>query len=171
MIELLALSVIIIIYVVYFYYWFKAFRISAPYYPTSAKTIKTAIRELKKHKVKHIVELGAGDGRVAFALAREGYEVTAIEFNPILVLIMRVRKWFGRYKKVHIIRQDFLKLNYEEYDGAFIYLYPKVMDQLAKKLTQEMPKNAVFIANTFMFHDKKPVAVSENKIYVYLNEK
>lgn len=171
MIELIALLIIFTIYVIYFYYWIKAFRISAPYYPTSKKTIRTAIRELKKYKPKHIVELGAGDGRVAFALAREGYEVTAIEFNPILVFVMKVRKLIGNYKKVHIIRNDFLKLSYEKYDGAFIYLYPKVMDKLAEKLKKEMPKNAVFIANTFMFHDKKPVSVSENKIYVYLNEK
>jgi 16S rRNA A1518/A1519 N6-dimethyltransferase RsmA/KsgA/DIM1 with predicted DNA glycosylase/AP lyase activity len=171
MIELIALLVLSVIYIVYFYYWIKAFRISAPYFPTSKKTIKTALKELKNHKVKHIAELGAGDGRVAFALAREGYEVSAIEFNPILVLIMKFRKLIGNYKKVHIIREDFLKLNYEKYDAAFIYLYPKVMDKLAKKLTQEMPKNAVFISNTFMFHDKKPVSTSENKIYVYINEK
>jgi 16S rRNA A1518/A1519 N6-dimethyltransferase RsmA/KsgA/DIM1 with predicted DNA glycosylase/AP lyase activity len=171
MIELIALLVLSVIYIVYFYYWIKAFRISAPYFPTSKKTIKTALKELKNHKVKHIAELGAGDGRVAFALAREGYEVSAIEFNPILVLIMKFRKLIGNYKKVHIIREDFLKLNYEKYDAAFIYLYPKVMDKLAKKLTQEMPKNAVFISNTFMFHDKKTVSTSENKIYVYINEK
>lgn len=169
MIELFALLTLSIIYIIYFYYWIKAFRISAPYYPTSKKTIRTAIKELKKHDVNHVAELGAGDGRVAFALAREGYEVTAIEFNPILVLIMKVRKLIGRYKKVHIIRKDFLKLNYQNYDAAFIYLYPKVMDKLAKKLTKEMPKNAIFVSNTFMFHDKKPIAVSENKIYVYLN--
>ena len=171
MIELIALLTLSIVYFIYFVYWFKAFRISAPFYPTNKKTIRTAIAELKKYKVNHVAELGAGDGRVAFALAREGYEVTAIEFNPILVLIMKARKFLGRYKKVHIVRNDFLKLTYEKYDAAFIYLYPKVMDKLSKKLTTEMPKNAVFISNTFMFHDKKPVSSSENKIYVYINKK
>ena len=170
MIELIALSIIFVVYAVYFYYWFKAFQISAPYYPTSKKTINTALSELKKFNVKHVAELGAGDGRVAIALAKEGYEVTAIEFNPILVFVIYIRKYLGRYKKLHILRKDFLKINYSKYDAAFIYLYPKVMDKLAKKLSKEMPKKSVFITNTFVFHDKKPEKTSDNKIYVYLNE-
>lgn len=171
MIELTALLVLTSVYVIYFYYWIKAFRISAPYYPTSKKTIKTAISELKKFKVSKIAELGAGDGRVAFALAKQGYEVTAIEFNPILVLIMKIRKFIGRYNSVEILREDFLKVNYEKFDAAFIYLYPKVMDKLEEKLTKEMPKNAIFVSNTFMFHNKKPLTQANNKIYIYMNDK
>ena len=170
MIELFALLLITVIYSIYFFYLFKAFRISAPFYPTSKKTTKTMISELKKYPVKHVVELGAGDGRVAFALAKSGYEVTAVEFNPILVLFIYLRRFLGRYKNVHILRKDFLKISYKDFDAAFIYLYPKVMNKLAKKISEEMPKEAILISNTFKFHDKEPVTTSSNKIYVYKND-
>ena len=170
MIELIALLLLAAVYGIYFFYWFKAFRISAPFYPTSRKTIETTIKELKKYPVKHIAELGAGDGRVATAFAKEGYEVTAIEFNPILVLIIYLRKFLGGYKNLHILKKDFLKVNYSKFDAAFIYLYPKVMDQLASKLSKEMPKKSIFITNTFVFHDRKPIKTVNNKVYIYRND-
>lgn len=126
---------------------------------------------LKKHKANHVLELGAGDGRVAVALAKEGYEVTAVEFNPILVIIIYIRKFLGGYKKLHVKRADFLKISYENYDAAFIYLYPKVMNKLSDKITNEMPKGSIIITNTFKFNDWEPLSTEENKVYVYKNAK
>jgi len=171
MIELLILFLISLLYFVYFFYWFKAFKISAPFYPTSKKATKTMLDALGDHKVNHVLELGAGDGRVAVALAKAGYEVTAVEFNPILVWIIYIRKFLGRYEKLHVIRSDFLKISYKGYDGAFIYLYPKVMDQLSDKILNEMPKGAILVTNTFQFHGRKPIKSEDNKIFVYKNGK
>lgn len=171
MIELFVLLFIAIIYIVYFFYWFKAFKISAPYYPTSKKSMQTMLDVLEKYKVQHILELGAGDGRIAVALAKAGYEVTAVEFNPILVFIIYLKKFLGGYKQLHIIRNDFLKISYRGYDGVFLYLYPKVMDQLSHKITKEMPEDAIIITNTFQFKDRKPLKSENNKIYVYQNGK
>ncbi len=167
MMELIGLLLIATIYGIYFYYWFRAFRISAPFYPTNKKTINTMLSELSKHDVKNVAELGAGDGRVAVALAKKGYEVSAIEFNPILILFIYLRKYLGGYKKLHVVRKNFLDVDYHEFDAAFIYLYPKVMDKLAKKLYKEMPNGSILISNTFAFHDKKPFKQGENKIIIY----
>ncbi len=171
MIELVVLSIFAIVYALYFFYWFKAFRISAPYYPTSKKALETMLEALNNYDVKHVVELGAGDGRVAIALVRAGYEVTAVEFNPILAFIIQLRKILGRHNKLHVLRKDFLKISYEDYDGAFIYLYPKVMDKLSEKIRKEMPKGAVLISNTFKFNSRTPALEKENKVYVYVNGK
>ncbi len=167
MIELFGLLLIALVYGIYFYYWFKAIRISAPFYPTNKKTTATMLKEISKHDVKKVAELGAGDGRVAVALAKEGYEVTAIEFNPILVIFIYMRKFIGGHKNLKVVKKDFLKVDYSEFDAAFIYLYPKVMDRLAKKLYTEMHKGSILISNTFAFHNKKPYKTSENKIIVY----
>lgn len=169
MIELFVLLVIVVVYFVYFFYWFRAFQISAPFYPTSKKATKTMLQALKTHKAKHVLELGAGDGRVAVALAKEGYEVTAVEFNPILVWVIYIRKFLGGYKKLHVKRADFLKISYKGYDAAFIYLYPKVMDQLSDKISSEMPRDAILVTNTFKFHDREPVSVEDNKVFIYKN--
>lgn len=165
------LCVFAVVYALYFFYWFKAFQISAPYYPTSKKAQKTMLDALKNYDVKHVVELGAGDGRVAIALVKSGYEVTAVEFNPILAAFIYLRKVLGRHKNLHVMRKDFLKISYKEYDSAFIYLYPKVMDRLSDKIKNEMPKGAVIVTNTFKFHGRKPDRSEENKVYVYINGK
>lgn len=169
MIELILISLLASIYIVYFYYWIRAFQISAPYYPTSKKAINNMIESLSDYKVEHIIELGAGDGRVAIALAKKGYKVTAVEFNPILAFIILIKKYIGRHQNLHVIRKDFLKISYKDYDAAFIYLYPKVMKKLSNKIRKEMRKGSVLISNTFEFHDIKAIKHSD-KIHVYINE-
>lgn len=171
MIKLVLLILLTTSYIIYFYYWIKAFRISAPYYPTSRKAIVTLLSILKKNKPKHIIEIGAGDGKVAVALARNGYEVTAVEFNPILVLFIYFKKSLYMLKNLHVRRANFLDIDYSEFDSAFIYLYPQVMDQLSKKIKKEMPQNSVIISNTFQFHDRQPISIENCKLYVYSNAK
>jgi 16S rRNA A1518/A1519 N6-dimethyltransferase RsmA/KsgA/DIM1 with predicted DNA glycosylase/AP lyase activity len=169
MIELVLISILAGLYIIYFFYWIRAFQISAPYYPTSKKAIAEMIHAIDSYKIKHIVELGAGDGRVAIALSKKGYTVTAVEFNPILAALIYLRKIIGRHKNLKVVRKDFLKISYNEFDAAFIYLYPKVMKKLSKKIRSEMKKESVLVSNTFEFHDLKPIHKA-NKIFVYLNE-
>lgn len=167
MIQLILISVITIIFIIYFYYWIRAFIISAPYYPSNKKVLSKSLEEFKKNNTKHVVELGAGDGKVAILLAKNGIVVTAVEINPILALLIWLRRVVLRLDNLHVYRGDFLKMDFKKFDGAFIYLYPKVMDKLSKKLYDEMPEGSLILSNTFNFHDRKPEKKFDNKLIVY----
>lgn len=168
MIQLFFLILIFVVFGIYFYYWGRAFLISAPYYPSNKKVVNISVDEFKKAKVKHVVELGAGDGKVGLALAKAGIEVTAVEINPILAMLIWFRKIILRRNLLHVQRKDFLKMDFDNFDGAFIYLYPKVMDKLSKKLYDEMPAGSLIISNTFVFHDKTPVKeFKDYKLLIY----
>ena len=67
---------------------------SVPYVPSNNKFIKGCLEILEKENVVNVAELGAGDGRIAVAVARKGMVVDAYEINPFLSLLIRLEKIF-----------------------------------------------------------------------------
>jgi 23S rRNA (adenine-N6)-dimethyltransferase len=55
----------------------------------------------------HVVEIGAGTGRLTEALARRAGNVTAVEIDPLSA--DRLRRRFARDRHVHVIEGDFLQ--------------------------------------------------------------
>lgn len=70
--------------------------------------------DLKNNQV--IFDLGAGDGKVIFEAAKEAYKkkfktkFIAVEINPILILVLNLRRFFHlNIKNIKIIQADFFK--------------------------------------------------------------
>ena len=157
----------LILYGLAAFYFIWAMIFGVPFYPSNKKAIQAIIDFLPKNKKLKVVELGAGDGRVAFAIAKLGYNVTAIEFNPFLSMIMRLRKVFGHYKNVEIKNVNFFSEALNKYDIYVGYLFPKSMKKLDPILFTKENKGKTVISNTFALKDRKPIKVNE-KIYYYL---
>lgn len=78
-VSLLTLAIIYMINV------FQGFFLLVPFYPSNKKAIKIMIDRLKQAGVKNVAELGSGDARISFALARAGFNVLIIPEQLILV--------------------------------------------------------------------------------------
>lgn len=160
------LTSILVVYLIGGYYWMAAFVKGAPYYPSSKKDIRNIVSALDIKPENKIAEIGSGDGRVAIALAKNGAIVTAIEVNPVLTLITRLKKIILRLN-IEVVNDDMFNINFENYDAVVTYLYPKVMQKLEKKLYSELPKGGIIVSNTFQFKNRKPIKVIDNRVYVY----
>lgn len=166
MIELIFWILLSVFVTAYFFYWFYAAYKGAPFYPSSKKAISEIIKLVKTSKAKNIVELGSGDGRIAIALAKEGYNVTAIDINPLLTLWTKV---IAKLKgvEINVVTADILKVDLNEFDLAVTYLFPEIMQKLYPKLKQELKPGATLISNTFKLVDTEPVQKTDSKILMY----
>lgn len=160
----------ICVFVFYFFaafYWIYSFYKGAPFYPSSKKAISDIISGLNLDKDSHVIELGSGDGRVAIAIAKKCGHVTAVEINPYLTLLNRLKSIFARTTNLTIVNRDMLKMDFSQYNRAVIYLYPGLMERLEKRLFNEMPKGALIVSNTFRFKNRTPIKKIDDRILVY----
>lgn len=154
-------------YIMIALYWAYGFYKGAPYYPSNKKAVKQMLAALDLKPGMKVAELGSGDGRIAIALAKQGASVTALDVNPMLTLITRVKVFIRRLKNVEVLNKDVLKHNYSDYDAVVIYLYPALMAKLENKLWDELPKGATIISNTFSFKKHEPVEIINDRIKIY----
>lgn len=158
--------VIVLIYAAFAFYWVQAFFKGAPYYPSNKKIVKKMIKAMGLDEKSKVAELGAGDGRIAFAISKTGAHVTAIEINPFFVLLMKLKNIFHK-NKIKAIRANVLDHDYSQYNAVTIYLYPGLMHQLEDALFSQMKKGSVIVSNTFRFKKHEPERVIENRVVIY----
>lgn len=113
--------------------------LGAPFVPTHNLAVKKAIGLIGLRKGQLLVELGAGDGRIALAAAKKGIKVEAFEINPILCLITLVRTW--RYRQLVRVRMADFKSSKWDSQAKAIYVFADkfVMNYLARRL-QRWPR-------------------------------
>jgi hypothetical protein len=108
----------------------------------------------------------------------------AVEINPILVLMMTIRRIFHPNKKnIKIILADIFKLNLKsqiiklktkkQFNNLTIYLYlsPWFLEKVMKNLTKQLKgKNFLVVSYFYPLSSKKPKKVlkGKNKIFVYV---
>lgn len=144
----------------FYYIWTICFGV--PYVPSDALIVSDIIKFLQSNKINgkslselNIAELGAGTGTLAFALAKYGAKVKAVEINPILTIIMRVIKILKRAKTVEILNTDLKKIDYSEFDCIVIYLYPELLEKIEDRVFSELHKGSYILSNTFSFKKHK----------------
>jgi len=106
----------------------------APYVPTHKSAIDQAIKLIGLKPGQLLLELGAGDGRVALAAAKQGLRVEGFEANPLFWLIAKVRTW--RYRRLVRLRLADFKSAAWPKDAAAIYVFADkfIMNYLARRL-------------------------------------
>lgn len=105
----------------------------APFVPTKKVQIVAALELLNLKKGQLLYDLGAGDGRVALAAARQGIRVEGYELNILLVLLARFRT--RKYSKLVKIRwQNYWSADFSKCEGIFIFSSSRYMKRLDKKL-------------------------------------
>jgi SAM-dependent methyltransferase len=156
-------------------------RKEAPYIPLSKNVLERAAEEMAITDRSLVYDLGCGDGRVLFSLAKKypqgryiGVEKYALPF-----LLAQINLFFhGRPKKIKIIKKDMFDCDFHEASHIFLYLFPGHVDRIYDKLEKELKKGTCVISCGFHFKKKNAQKVIEiprntispgtyQKIYVY----
>ena len=104
-----------------------------PYFPSNEKDMPHILPALQLKNKQTVIDLGAGDGIVIFKAADIAYrkalntQFIAVEINPVLLLILNVRRFFHPNRKnIFVIKEDMFKVDYSLYvskDNPFVTFY------------------------------------------------
>jgi hypothetical protein len=120
-----------------------------PLYLSSRKTIETLSGLLAREPARNFIDLGAGAGGLARALAQEhrGLQVHGVE-NSLLPWFIGFLRTRGQ-PNCHLSLGSFWDVPLAGYEFVYAFLSPAPMARLWLKLKREMPAGALFISNGF----------------------
>jgi len=175
---LITLAVILIIFI------FSSHKLSPiPYFPSQPVDIPLIIEALKLKKDQTVIDLGAGDGIVIFEAAMSSFKkklntkFLAVEINPILILILHLRRLFHPNKNnIKIVCDDIFKMNFDKvltFHSSlltfYLYISPWYLEKTVKNLKLKI-KN--FSVVSYMYpikslKSKEDTIQGKNKIFLY----
>jgi SAM-dependent methyltransferase len=139
--------------------------VGAPYLPTLTPQVKAALDLADLKSGETLLELGCGDGKVLVAAARRGYKAVGYELNPFLALVAWLRT--RRYgKNVRVIWGDLWARSWPEAEAIFVFLLPRFMKKLDKKVIQYNHKPVKLVSFAFEIPDRPKVAKKAG-VYLY----
>ena len=146
-----------------------AFVTGGPFVPSSPLAVDAMIKEAHIKPGMTVYDVGSGDGRVLFAAAKKGATAVGIEINPYLVWYTQIHTFFSPYRaRIRVHWGNLWTSDLRKADLVFVYLIPWKMNELAKKLTNELPKGAIVVSNSFIFPEWKLLRKdSRHHIYTF----
>lgn len=130
----------------------------APYVRSSDERTRALLKMLNPKPGQKIIDLGSGDGKLLFEIARRGATAYGVEINPFLVWRTKfVAKRLGLESKIHVWRGNLFKTEITNYDAIVVYGITYLMPRLEKKLLTELKPGTRVISNYFKFPKWKPV--------------
>lgn len=149
-----------------------------PYFPTNRKDVPLIIKGLALKNNQTIIDLGAGDGVVIFAAAKAGFQkkintqFIAIEINPILVLILQIKRLFHPNRKnIKIVFGDMLKIDFMNFINFknFITIYLYISPWLINKVIEKFSVNWRIVSYFYPIKNRKPKKIlsGAHKIFIY----
>lgn len=168
---LIGLTVAVLGFVIIFFIKQAIFATSmlhgAFFVPSADDRLNTMLKLAKPKPGEKIIDLGSGDGKIAFALAKLGYPVEGIEINPLLVrLANKQAKKLNLEKLASFRRANFWRLDFSQYDLIFVYGITYIMKRLEKKLRKELKPEARVVSNYFQFPNWT-AEIEENEVRLY----
>lgn len=156
-----------------------------PYYPSNHKDMLHILKALNARKDQTIVDLGAGDGIVIFKAAQKAYEEKlntqfyAVEINPVLLLILWIRKLLHPNRKsIHIVRANMFTTNYSflsnfqshNFITFYLYISPWFIEQTIKN-AQKRFKNFEVVSYFYpvkcLSTYKEEIVNGVHKLHIY----
>ncbi len=138
---------------------------SGPFVPSSRKRHDTMMElaDLKSTDVAY--DLGCGDGRLVFRVAKKAKKAIGYELSVPLYLFGKIRQWFN--PKSSIRYGNIWRQNYKDADVIFCYLLPRAMNQFYCDVWPHLKPGTRVISNAFQIHDVKPEK-QRDKVYLYV---
>ena len=137
-------------------YW-TVFRTRVPLYLSGKETWESVCSLLPEHGAFHFVDIGSGLGGLLLHLEKKypNASLTGIELAPMPWLIGRLRALLAR-SRVRFLYGDYDLIDLSQFDVAFAYLSPAVMNVLWQKAVTEMRAGTLFLSFEFPVPDVKP---------------
>ena len=141
---------------------------------TGNDAIKKVLQNIDFKKAKKFYDLGAGNGKVISYVSNHypDLKCTGIEYNIAAYCCAKIRNIFLK-QKVNYQMGDFFKININDADVVYAYLFPGLMDRLESKFARELKKGTLVISNAFPIKSKEPKIIIQgesgalNTLYIY----
>ena len=135
-----------------------------PWLPTRKGEMQRFLKIANIKKGEKVYDLGCGDGRVVFAVAEQGGDVTGLEISILPFLIATAGRAFQKNKRrIKILCRDMWKADLQDADTVYFYLLPKFYPRLKEKLERELKKGAKVVVHSWPVEGWKPVVVDKKK--------
>lgn len=149
----------------------------APWVPTWKRDINRLVDFIEVKKGERFYELGCGDGRVCFAVAKKhGADVVGVELSLLQFLVARLRafcfKRRAQSKQVVEMRWgNALKADLSDADAVYVFLMPALYQTLVEKFERELRPGTQVVTYVWPLPGWEPVRVDEcegaPKLYLY----
>jgi SAM-dependent methyltransferase len=130
--------------------------------PTPEPVVERMLRTAQVTEKDHVVDLGAGDGRLVIVAAREfGARATGIEYDAGLVAVARreaarLKLPAGRFA---MVQGDVFKVDFRDATVVGLYLLPEMLLRLRPILLRMRPGTRI-VSHHFKIPDWEPDEVS-----------
>ena len=163
-----ALSLVVVAAVAYFLY--ASFAFGAGYQPTPPRVVRRMLELAQIQPGDTLYDLGAGTGAIVFAAARTfGARVVGVEVEPLRVLILRLRLWWGGPRDRATIRWgNIFEVELRSAQIVAVFLWPGAMARLRPILESQLPPGARVVSHWHKVPGWTPEVVdSELRVYLY----
>lgn len=176
----LSLAVLFVFYIIIIFAFPRFSPI--PYFPSNKKDLHLILRALDIHSDQTIVDLGAGDGIIIFEAAQQAFlnklatQFYAVEINPILLLVLHIRRLLHPNKaNIHIIKRDMFTMAYDDIlkGGSvtfYLYISPWFIEKTVNNIARQVPRfNLVsyFYRVTCLPHHTEKQKQGIHSLYTY----
>ncbi|MCI4331194.1 MAG: class I SAM-dependent methyltransferase [Thermoplasmata archaeon] len=152
------------------YFVFASFAFGAGYQPAPRAVVRRMLEFAEVGSADTVYDLGAGTGAIVFAAARgRGARVVAVEVEPIRVLILRLRRWFGGPReRVDIRWGNLFHLDFRPATVVVVFLWPEAMARLRPLLEDQLAGGARVVSHWHPVPGWTPTEVDPlTKVYLY----
>lgn len=163
----LCLMLLMIIIAAAAYYLLIQAVFGVPFVPSSARKFKLLVKDIGlEPDGKRFIDIGSGDGRIAFAAASLGFDAVGIDTNPFLVMYSNAAKLVTK-SSPKFIRGNMLKHDLSEYNVVYAYLLPKALNLIHKQMSEQAQPGTILISRTFTIDGVEPHQQIEKDYYIY----
>jgi len=131
-----------------------------PLYLTNDETVTRLLELLPSDRPVRFIDLGCGTGTVPIALAALNADPNSrfegVENAPLLYLGAKLRTLRARDPRIRIRYGSIWKTDLSEINVAYAFLSPHPMKRLFEYAENSLPKDAMFVSNSFEVPGKAP---------------
>jgi len=139
----------------------------AIYYPTPVSTVKKMLDFAQVNAKDTVLDLGSGDGRFLIEATRRGATAIGYEIDPLLV--RQSNQAIKKAKLSHLASTkcaSFWRADFNQATVITLYLFPKYMNRLQKKLEKQLTHPLLLVSHDYQFPRKKYIKKKGN-VYLY----
>ena len=139
----------------------------AIYYPTPISTVKKMLDLAQASSKDTVLDLGSGDGRILIEAARRGTTAIGYEIDPLLA--HQSNQTIKKAKLSHLASTkcaSFWPADFNQATIITLYLFPKYMNRLQKKLEKQLTHPLLLVSHDYQFPHKKYIK-RKNNTYLY----
>jgi len=153
----------------------NAFRNLPPFLPSTNGVVEKLPSILKLTKDSVFYDIGSGNGKVIFAMARVYPEscCIGIERGSFQYFLGRTRSYFYPQSNVTLIRDDFFNAHVKNATHLYLYLLPHTVQTLFPKLESELKPGSIVVSCDFPYKKREADKIIEisgtnaHTLYVY----